>query len=147
MMLWALLEKVHGHLAMLAVAACLHPPIALRSSRRTSRAARISGYAASGLLIGSVAIGWFIYPEFRATIRARLYETNPLLGHAFEVKEHLGTYAIVLAAVGGVLMWLSRQSSSEALVPTIRRTYLAAAVLAGTAAAIGVTVASVIGFG
>lgn len=145
-MIWALLEKFHGHLAVLAVAACFHPPLILRRARRTSRGVRLSGYAASALMVSSIALGWFIYPEYRATLRARIYQANPSFGHAFEVKEHFGTYAVALAVAGAIAMWLSRRPDGQPLVPLIRKLYLAAAVLSAIAAGLGVAIASFAGF-
>ena len=145
-MIWLLLEKIHGHLALLAIASCLHPPIVLRKARRPSWATRVSGYAASALMSASIAVGWFIYPEYRLQIRQHLYTTNPLLGRAFEVKEHLGTFALFLVVAGAVLLWLSTRPGGPELRQATLRAYLCAALLATVSAVLGVIIASAAGF-
>ncbi len=145
-MIWLVLEKIHGHLALLAIAACLHPPMALRKARRPSWATRMSGYAASAMLSASIAAGWFIYPEYRLQIRQHLYATNRALAVSFEVKEHLGTFALFLVLAGAGLLFLSTKPGGPQLRAATGRVYLAAAILAAISATLGVAIASYAGF-
>jgi hypothetical protein len=144
--MWLILEKIHGHLAVLGLVACLHAPIALRHARRPRWATRISGYAGSALLALSTSVGWFIYPEYRAQIRQHLYASNPTLGRAFEIKEHLGTYALFLVLVGAALLWLSDRPGGAKLRTATQRVYLLAVAFALVSAVFGVWIASYSGF-
>ncbi|MFT6400016.1 MAG: hypothetical protein ACJAYU_004786 [Bradymonadia bacterium] len=106
----------------------------------------MSGYAASALISVAVSVGWFIYPEFRVQLRQQLYATNRTLGHAFEVKEHLGTFALFLAVTGAALLWLSSRPGGAPLRQATARVYLCAALLASVSAVLGVIIASHLGF-
>ena len=131
---------------MLGVALCWHPPVALRRRRRPSLGVRLSGYLATCALSLSAGLGWSLYPEYRQQVRQRLYLEAPVLGRAFEVKEHIATFALVLVLAGALLLTLSPRPGGESLVPAIRRLYGSAAALASVAAIIGIYLSSVYGF-
>lgn len=145
-MIWLILEKIHGHLALLGIAACLHPPIVLRKARRPNWATRMSGYAGSFLLSVSIACGWFIYPEYRLQIRQHLYATNRALAVSFEVKEHVGTFALFLVIAGAGLLFLSNRPGGAHLRKATGAAYFFAVLLATISATLGVAIASYSGF-
>lgn len=147
MNLHLLLEKLHGHVALLGIALCFHAPISLRRVRSAGRRARIAAYCATVFMVAGTALGWVVYPEYRREVRQMLYVTSPALGRAFETKEHIGTFALALVLAGAVVTWqASRPGLGPALTPAIRTLYLWAGVLASVSAVVGVYLASVYGF-
>ena len=143
MLIW---QKIHGHLALLAVALAFHPPLAMGRARRPSRRTRLAGYLATMSCLAVSALGWAIYPAYRQEIRRQLYLTSVRLGQLFEIKEHLAWYALALSLAGGALMWTSARAPEAALAPAIKRTYLLSAILATVSAALGVYLATLKGF-
>lgn len=141
------LQKVHGHIALLAIALCFHPWFALRRARRPSPAVRLSGYLATGGIVLTSLLGWWIYPPYREEIKAELYLANPFWGDLFEVKEHWGWYSLVLAVAAGVLMWLARdRAQAEGLRQPIRWLYALSGLLALAVGVFGILIASIRGF-
>lgn len=126
---WLLLQKLHGHLGVLALAASLHPVLSVR--------ARLSAYAAAALMVATHALGWWVYPAYRSEVKLRVYEASYAAGQLFETKEHLAFFALCLALAGVGLTW-ARQPSR-----TIWGLCAACALGAGV---IGVVVSSVAGF-
>lgn len=149
MLLW---QKIHGHVALLAIALAFHPVFALRRARRPSRWTRLAGYLATGTLLASTVLGWFIYPAYRQQIRRALYLENVRWGLMFEIKEHLAWYALALAIAGAALMWASARvpGSSGDLHRDLRRgvrwTYGLAGLLAAVSAGLGVALATIKAF-
>jgi predicted membrane protein len=143
---WLLLEKIHGHLGLLSLALCLHPPFALRRARRPAWRTRLAGLLASaGVILVNVS-GWYIYPEYRGTVKLTLYRHERFWGVLFEVKEHLGWYALALAAVGVMLMLAADGTRGADLRRPIVLVYGAMAVLVTAVAVMGVLISSVHGF-
>ena len=141
-----LLEKIHGHVALLGIALLFHPYFALRKARRPSWAARISGYLATGFAVAMNVLGYVIYPEYRRVVKPELYRESVFLGQLFEVKEHLGWYSVCLALAGAVLMAMSTRPGGTDLRGPIRTTYTLAGVLALAVAVMGIYLASVLSF-
>lgn len=143
---WLLLEKLHGHFAMFAVALCWHPVAALRGARRPSRWTTLTGALATGLLTLSTALGWWIYPTYRHELKRDLYLASPFWGAAFEVKEHWAHYAWCCAIVGLVALWYARRRHD----PTGRQiawwSYLLAGLLGAGVGVLGIAIASINGF-
>ncbi|HEY1954391.1 MAG TPA: hypothetical protein VGH28_02240 [Polyangiaceae bacterium] len=140
-LLLRLLERIHGHLGWLAVAALLHPAILLRKPRRR---ARLSVSLATGLVVVTALLGAYFYPAYRNRIKQHLFIEAPKLGWMFERKEHLAVGAVAFALVGCVShLALPRAGAAE---PTLERLAHRAFVLAfGFAlatAVLGVAVAS-----
>lgn len=147
MNLFLLLEKLHGHIAILGLALCFHPPVALRKARAPGRGTRISAYLASALVTVGMVLGWVIYPEYRREVRQELYLAGDWYGRAFEVKEHIATFTLALVLAGAIVTWLSaRPRAGQALTPAIRRIYLTAGLMGVTSAVLGIVLASVNGF-
>jgi hypothetical protein len=141
-----LLQKIHGHIALLGLALCLHPPIALRRAKRTTRAVRISAYLASGFVLAANVLGWVIYPAYREEVKLDLYRHARPIGLLFEVKEHLAWFAFALAAAGLVLTWASGRPEGAWLKGGVARLYLVMGVLMVLTSVMGVWIASVHGF-
>ena len=137
------LERVHGHLAWLAVAALLHPALLLRDPRRR---ARVSVSLATGLVVVAAALGAGIYGEYRARLKQRIFIESPTLGWMFERKEHLavGVVAFALAGCAAHLgVGLVRvEAHGLALARLAHRAFVLAFVMALVVATIGVAVAS-----
>lgn len=98
-----LLRGIHGHVGLLAVAALIHPVFTLRGAR-VSRGARWGAWGATTLAIGAFAAGWALYPGYRSGTKRELLHAAPHLAQAFEVKEHLAFYAVVLSIAGAGLV-------------------------------------------
>jgi hypothetical protein len=141
-----ILQKLHGHIALLAVAACMHPPIALRSARRPSWSTRMSAYSASFLVIATNVLGWYIYPAYREEVKRPLYRAAAHWGELFEVKEHLAFYAFCLAIAAVIMVWASSDERGLALRQSIRVVYALIGLLTLTAGVMGILISSVMGF-
>lgn len=137
------LERIHGHLAWLSVAALLHPAIMLRNRRRS---ARLSVALATLFTVLTAALGVWIYPAYREQIRQHLFIDAPVVGWMFERKEHLAVGATGLAVTGGIahlcLPWLDPGSVRATVAGIAHRAFVAAFVLALLVAVLGVSVAS-----
>jgi len=141
-----LLEKLHGHIGLMAFALCLHPWFALRRAKRPNRAARVSGYLASLFVALCSVLGWVVYPAYRSDVKPELYRVSAFVGDLFEVKEHLAWYALCFAVAGAALMWMARDRTGVALRRPILVTYTITALLTLAVGAIGMYLASVRGF-
>lgn len=147
MNLYLLLEKLHGHIALFGIALCFHPPLALRKARAPSRGVRWSAYLATIFLTVGTVAGWIVYPEYRREVRQTLYLTSRFVGKAFEVKEHIGTFALFLVLAGAVVTWVSsRPGMGPRMTPILRRVYGTAGALAAISAIIGIILSSMYGF-
>lgn len=126
---FALLERVHGHLALLGLAALLHPVLLLRRGRSPALTAGL----AAGLLGLATLGGWALYGSYRRQIKPELLLRREVVALAFEAKEHLAFLCIVLTVTGlAALRWAPG-------LPVTRRfagASLATAWLLGFAAAI-----------
>ena len=96
-----LLALVHGQLAVLAVAALVHPALLLRRGKPISRRGLWACGAAGALLIATFVSGLVLYEPYRLGVRRALFELSPQAGFAFETKEHLAVVATALA-LGGI---------------------------------------------
>lgn len=103
--LFALLERLHGHLGLLALAALLHPLITLRLRPRFSVATLWSAWIGALSLATTFAAGWWIYPDYRQGVKPGLREELPGAMLRFETKEHLAFIATCLALAGAVALW------------------------------------------
>ncbi len=139
--LFGLLERVHGHLAVLAVALLLHPVITLTTRRLLTRWTVRSAELGALLLGASFGLGWFIYPDYRGLVKPTLLSEAPRVAAAFETKEHLAFCAASLALAGAVAL---RRAGRTPQGRTVARSLLLAAFLcAATTGALGIFVASI----
>jgi hypothetical protein len=137
-----LLERIHGHLGWLAVAALVHPVVVLR---RGGRRAPWAVGSAVALPVLAVGLGAALYPAYRRRVRGELFREDLALGWLFERKEHLAFGVVVLAAGAAVAYALARPGGTyEARARSLARTlFAAAALLAAVVAAIGTYLAAV----
>jgi hypothetical protein len=142
--LWLrVLERIHGHLGWLAVAALVHPAIVLRNPKRRAR-------LSVGLTTLMVALTWglgaWIYPEYRARIKQHIFIELPKLGWCFERKEHLAVGVGVFTLIGCIahLAGPTFEGESTRLLMSklAHRAFVVACGLAITVAVLGVAVAS-----
>ena len=111
---YGLLERVHGHLAVLALALLLHPVITLRTRTGLARWTVRSAWMAAGLLLVPFALGWWLYPTYREQVKPGLRADLPSLMVGFELKEHLAFYAMALAVGGAAaLHWGGRHPAGR----------------------------------
>lgn len=140
---FALWQRVHGHLAVLGLAVLLHPVITLARRRLLTRGLWWSVIAAVGLLCSSFALGWWLYPTYRAKVKPGLYADHPEVMLRFESKEHLAWFTVSLVVAGALMLGSGREGAREPA-----RHLLAAAWLTGViTAALGVHVAASAGPG
>jgi len=138
-----LLERVHGHLGWLAVAALAHPAILLRNPQRR---ARLSVLLATALVVTTALLGASIYPDYRGRLKQRIFLEAPTLGWMFERKEHLAVGVLFFSLVGCVAhlgVTLCTEPAARVVVARLsHRAFLVAFVMALVTATIGVAVAS-----
>jgi hypothetical protein len=138
-----LLERVHGHVGWLAVAALLHPAILLRDPRRRARLAVSLTTCAVAV---TALLGATIYPDYRARVKQRIFLEAPTLGWMFERKEHLAVGVVLFALVGcaahlGVTLF-TEPAARAAVARLSHRAFVVSFVMALAVATIGVAVAS-----
>lgn len=141
------LERIHGHLGWLAVAALLHPAIVLRNPRRRARLAVVLSTVTATLTGG---LGALIYGDYSRLLRRAIYLASMKHGLLFERKEHLAFAAIALAWAGCALHLSARGPSGavagDAGVTARARAawiaFVASALLTTVVATMGIVVAS-----
>lgn len=140
------LERVHGHLGWLSVAALLHPAILLRNPHRRARLAVV---LATSSVVATAVLGACLYPEYRARLKHTIFVESPCLGWMFERKEHLAVGAVSFALVG-CLAHLSLplfdgdagEDARRSMARLAHRAFVASFALAVLVAILGVAVAS-----
>ena len=112
----ALAQQVHGALGVLCAAICAHPALTLRVDTSPGRRARLSAYLSALLLGLTVPLGWYLYGDYRATVRPWLVVHHPAMHHVgFELKEALGFFSLTTGLASAALVrW-------GAGLPTARR--------------------------
>lgn len=117
--LFALLERLHGHAAMLGLAVLLHPVITLARGRPLGRGGRWSaGLAAVLIALPSVG-GWLLYPHYRAQIKPALISEKLSVALAFESKEHLAFACLCLTLAGAGVALGSPQHARRVALPLL----------------------------
>ncbi len=111
---FALLERLHGHLGVLALALLLHPVISLRRRGALTVWGRRSAELGAGLLTLTFAAGWALYPTYRGSVKPGLLRDLPSVALRFESKEHLAFFAVALA-LGGALALRGRSANARRL--------------------------------
>jgi hypothetical protein len=136
-----LLEHVHGHLAVLATAALLHPAWLLRDPRRRARWAASLATASVTL---AAALGAWLYPAYRKQLKKPIFLSDFAMGLLFERKEHLAFAAVALAWAGLFLHLSVRDGSPRSLARAraAHWSFVGAAMLAVVTALLGVRVAT-----
>jgi hypothetical protein len=143
------LQGLHGHVAWLAAALLLHPPLVLRVRPAQGNAKRARQIVLIAALVTSATYmaGLALYTDYRATVRRPLFEAAPAFGWCFERKEHLATLALGLAWVGVVTIWRVPLGAAEAAHAASHRragrVMLAAGLFAIATALLGTAVASI----
>ena len=138
-----LVERLHGHLGVLSLAALLHPAILLRRGKRRAHVAVVS---ATLLPTVTAGLGLFLYPAYRSELRRDVFVESLALGNAFERKEHLALAAVLLAWTGAFAYLASMRTDNGSRAARAARAALVAYsisfVLACVAAGLGTLVAS-----
>lgn len=130
--LYAALVALHGHLAVLGLAVLLHPVITLGRRHLSPRTVLTADLGAL-LLAAPAALGWLLYPTYRARIKPALWLSEPAVALRFETKEHLASAAVVLAICGAATLRLAGGGEAGRRAA---RTLLALAWLLGVCAAL-----------
>jgi hypothetical protein len=142
-LLLRVLERIHGHLGWLSVAALLHPAILLRNPKRR---ARLSVALATSFVVVTALLGANIYPEYRAHIKQHIFIEAPRLGWMFERKEHLAVGAVTFALIGCIahlsLPVFAEDDVKRTVARLAHRGFVVAFVLGVIVGILGVSVAS-----
>jgi hypothetical protein len=101
---YAWLVEVHGHVAVLGLAVLLHPVITIRRRHRVTARMLLSAELGALLLAAPAALGWAIYPTYRASVKPPTWLGHPAAVLRFETKEHLAAMAVVLAVCGAITL-------------------------------------------
>lgn len=111
------LRILHGHVGLLAAALLLHPAFTLGRLKngRPWPGLRWSAGLGTAAVTLTFALGWWLYPAYRAEQKPRLLADAHGLAMAFETKEHLAFYAVALALGGAGLLWLGETRESRRL--------------------------------
>jgi hypothetical protein len=145
MTLWRALETLHGHLAVLAAAALIHPAILLRRGSPLSRGARWAIGLGTLAVVLAFTLGLVIYPAYTQEVRTPLFFASPRAGLLFETKEHWA-FMVVSIAVGAAVASLAAPLTATALRRTSALFYALAAALCLATAGLGSVTATIHGF-
>jgi hypothetical protein len=142
--LWLrVLERIHGHMGWLSVAALLHPAILLRNPKRCAPLA--VSLATAGVVATSL-LGGYIYPLYNERLKQHIFIEAPRIGWLFERKEHLAVGAVGLALAGCLAhlsMPLFAEHETKGTVARLaHRAFVASFAIALLVAVLGVAVAS-----
>lgn len=137
---FALVERIHGHLAVLGLAVLLHPVITLRTRSGLNWRTHLTAELGAALLAVPFALGWAIYPVYRAEVKPGLFARAPGFMAAFETKEHLAAMTLCLAIGGALTLRLVGRTPNGRLAAW--SLLLVAWLLGATAGVLGVGVAA-----
>lgn len=137
-----LLERIHGHAGVLALAILVHPAILLWRGRPLSRGGRWAIGASMGLVALAFALGIAIYEDYRALVKADLFRASVEAGMRFETKEHLA-WAVLSATLGAGATALLAPPDAVQLRRIAARIFLGAAILCAAVVVLGVHVAAI----
>ncbi len=137
-----LLEHLHGHLGVLAVALLFHPAILLWRGQPLSRGGRWAIYATLAMIGVAFVLGLWIYPPYRDLVRHDLTLISPDAAVGFEIKEHLAWGALA-AGLGAGLSALLAPRSAATLRRIAARAFAGAAILGLAVGLLGTHIASI----
>ena len=132
-----LLRSLHGYTGVLAAAALLHPVVTLPRRGPLRRGTRWAVGASTALAVTAFSAGWALYPGYRTGTKRELLGQAPVLARAFETKEHVAFYVVVLAVAG---LGLALRAPDAEGLRAARWCYGLAGVLAIGVIGLGVTV-------
>jgi hypothetical protein len=141
----ALLQSIHGHLAVLAAAALLHPAILLRDGRPLSRGLRWSLGLTAAVTAAAFALGVGLYEDYRALVKRPMFIEDVQAGLLFETKEHLA-YAVLVLTLGACTTALTAPAREARLRRLAAALFAAASLACLVTVALGTYVASVRSF-
>ncbi len=130
---FAMLERVHGHLAVLGLVVLVHPLVSLGRGRVLRRGTLVAAVAGVGLLLPAFLLGLWIYPTWRSQVKPRLVSESQTVALAFEVKEHLAWFAVACAVAAVGSLWAAGRLPEGR---ELGRWLLGASVVCGAVAAI-----------
>ena len=136
--LFALLERLHGHTAVLGLAVLLHTVITLARGRVLGKGGRWSAALAALLIALPSVAGWLLYPHYREQIKPVLVAENLSVALAFESKEHLAFACLCLTLSGVAVALAAPQHGPRVALPLLASAWICGVVTGG----LGVFVAS-----
>jgi hypothetical protein len=136
--LFALLERLHGHAAVLGLAVLLHPVITLARGRVLGKGGRWSAALAALLIAVPSVAGWLLYPHYREQVKPALIAENLSVALAFESKEHLAFACLCLTLSGVAVALVAPQHGRRVALPLLASAWICGLVTGG----LGIFVAS-----
>lgn len=104
---FALLQRLHGHAALLGLAVAAHPLITLWTRRQLTRWTHRTAWMGAVLTAIPAAGGWALYPTYRNRIKLRLMSSGGDAWLWFETKEHLAAFCVALLVGGAATLTLA----------------------------------------
>jgi hypothetical protein len=109
---FALLERMHGHAAVLGLAVLLHPVVTLRRRKAlTLWSVRTADLGALLIAMPWVA-GWWLYPTYRLDVKPGLWAEHRQIALLFETKEHLAALTLFLVVSGAITLRAAGNTAS-----------------------------------
>lgn len=146
MNLLALLQSVHGYVAVLSTAALLHPAILLRRGKPLSRRNAWAVVGAAVATTTTFGLGIALYGDYRSSVKRRLFAESLRAGLLFETKEHLALLVLCLT-LGGAFAALVAPRERNDLRKAAALFFALAAAACLITLGLGAGVAAVHGFG
>ncbi|MFO0564092.1 MAG: hypothetical protein U0263_00440 [Polyangiaceae bacterium] len=141
----ALTQSIHGYLAVLCVAATLHPALLLRRGKPLSRRNVWAIAAATVTTLSTFALGLGIYGDYRASVKRALFAESLRSGLLFETKEHLA-FLVLSLVIGAATTALAAPRSRSDLRQAAALLFALAALGGAITGALGASVAAVRSF-
>lgn len=138
--LFALLARVHGIVAALALAALTFPVVSLRIHKELGRWTMRMAELSVVLLLAVGGAGIYLYGTYKGGVEPNLLNAAPNLAYLFEAKEHLSVLAMCTAVGGASVLRLSDGGSVSREVAWVL--LFGSWLLTGLTGAVGVVVAS-----
>lgn len=137
-----LLERIHGHVAVLAVALLFHPVVLLWKGQPLSRGGTWAVALSIGATLAAFLLGILIYPPYRDLVRHDLTLASPTAALLFESKEHLAWIVLSGGSAAGIAALLAPRTAVGAR-RLAARAYLCAALAGLLVCGLGIHIASV----
>jgi hypothetical protein len=145
-MVWRILEALHGHAAVLAAAALVHPAVLLRKGAPLSFRSRLAVGLTVGMVVLAFASGLVIYAAYVDRVRVQLFLQDPRAGLLFETKEHIAFAVTTITLGAGTTAWFAPKED-RGLRQAAALAFAVAAVLCLATTGLGTFIAGVHGFG
>lgn len=108
---YALWASIHGHLGALGLAVLAHPLVTLRRRPGLAPWTLRTAWIAALLVAAPYALGWWLYPTYRAHVKRGLWDAGEPAVWRFESKEHLAAVCVALVVSGTLVLTTAGRSA------------------------------------